>query len=315
MYDILNLKNIFYKLDNYVLLQGFYNLHKKIPLLKNSDDIDLLLDNKDDITKIYGNDIISINNEKVKFNIRYIGDNYYDKKWQKNMIKSRIKHHFFYIMDETNNYYATLYHSLIHKGNIHNKYLDLYETYEKKNNLKSDILSRYYQLLYFMIKNNYEFVRANDKGVSYFKNKYKLNIFIIRKKGLQPDIIENILDKIEKEYQIIDKILINITNLKKFYKKFYANYTKYEKEILISNDNQCLVIVTNRPKGKNPNNLKKKIRKEYIDIFPPNGNIIHSSDTARKGEIQLKLLLSEGLDNFQIRCCTGVNLKYLYKNY
>ena len=305
MYDILNLKNIFYKLDNYVLLRGFYNLHKKIPLLKNSDDIDLLLSNKDDIVKIYGSNIISINNEKVKFNIRYIGDNYYDKKWQKNMIKSRIKHHFFYIMDETNNYYATLYHSLIHKGNIHNKYLDLYETYEKKNNLKSDILSRYYQLLYFMIKNGYEFVRANDKGVGYyFKNKYKLNIFIIRKKGLQRDIIENILGKIEKEYQIIDKILININNLKKFYKKFYANYTEYEKEILISNDNQCLVIVTNHPKGKNPNNFKKKIRKEYIDIFPPYGNIIHSSDTARQSEIQLKLLLNERLDNFQIRCCT-----------
>ena len=112
------LKLIFDKLTNYVVLRGHDDLHKRIPLLKNSDDIDILLTNKDDIVKLCGNNIVVINNERVKFDRRYIGDNYYDSKWQQNMIVTKVNRHFFYVLDEQNNYYATLYHSLIHKGKI-----------------------------------------------------------------------------------------------------------------------------------------------------------------------------------------------------
>jgi len=288
---------IFNKLDNYVVLRGYGNLHKEVPLLKNKDDIDLLLTNSNDIIKICKRNIIKIDKERVKFDVRYIGDNYYDIKWQKNMIKNRIKHHYFYVLDEKNNYYSTLYHSLIHKGFIHNKYIDLYKTYEINNNLNSDTLSRYYQLLCFMISNNYKFTRANDKGVGFKKNKYKLNLFIIRKKGMRKDIIEYILSEIKKDYTIIDKILININNKQKFYKKFYGNYEEHKDDIEKVNDNQCMVIITNRPKDPTP--LKKQIRKKYKKFYPPIGNIIHTSDSSEDCEKELQLLLNEKIDNFK----------------
>ena len=293
------IKQIFDKLTNYVVLRGYDDLHKKIPLLKNSDDIDILVTEKNDIVKLCGNNIVVINNERVKFDRRYIEDNYYDSKWQKNMIATKVKRHFFYILDESNNYYATLYHSLIHKGQITNKYEKLYKTFENKHKLNSDILSRYYQLLIFMLRNNYSFTRALDKGVGFFKNKYKLNLFIIRKKGMEKDIIENILNQIENEYQILDKLLINISNKQKFYSSFYGNYDEHKNDIEKNNDNQCLVIITNNPDDMNPNELKEKIRKQYINFYPPLGNIIHSSDSSNDCDKELELLFNENIDNFK----------------
>lgn len=297
--NIKPIKQIFDKLANYVVLRGYDELHIKIPLLKNNDDIDILLTKKDDIVNICGNNIVVLNNEHVKFDRRFIGDNYYDNKWQQNMIATREKKYFFYVLDEENNYYATLYHCLIHKGQIHNKYEKLFKNFENKHIFSSDILSRFYQLLRFMFKKNYSFTKPQDTGVGFFKDQYKLNLFIIRKKGLVKEIIEDILNQIQNQYQILDKILININNKKKFYSNFYGNYNKHKDDIEKNNDNQCLAIITNNPDDINPNELKQKIRKQYIKFYPPEGNIIHSSDSSIDCEKELEMLFNENIDNFK----------------
>ena len=127
----------------------------------------------------------------------------------------------------------------------------------------------------------------------------KLNLFIIRKKGMKREIIENILNQIQNEYQILDKILININNKKKFYSNFYGNYDKHKDDIEKNNDNQCLAIITNNPDDINPNELKQKIRKQYIKFYPPLGNIIHSSDSSNDCEKELEMLFNENIDNFK----------------
>ncbi len=131
------------------------------------------------------------------------------------------------------------------------------------------------------------------------KPNQKLNLFIIRKKGMVREIIENILNQIENEYQILDKILININNKKKFYSNFYGNYDKHKDDIEKNNDNQCLAIITNNPDDINPNELKQKIRKQYIKFYPPLGNIIHSSDSSADCEKELEMLFNENVDNFK----------------
>ena len=130
------------------------------------------------------------------------------------------------------------------------------------------------------------------------KPNQKLNLFIIRKKGMKREIIENILNQIQNEYQILDKILTNINNKKKFYSNFYGNYDKNKDDIEKNNDNQCLAIITNNPNNKEPNELKQKIRKQYIKFYPPLGNIIHSSDSSHDCENELNLLFNENIDNF-----------------
>ena len=132
------------------------------------------------------------------------------------------------------------------------------------------------------------------------KPQQKLNIFIIRKKGMRKDIIDNVLSYIKKDkYHIIDMMIININNKKKFYKQFYNNFENFQENILNTNDNQCLLIITNLPKDKDPEIVKKRIRKQYIKFYPPIGNIIHSSDTTNECEKELALLLDEHIDNFR----------------
>tara|TARA_B100000886_G_scaffold339921_1_gene306969 strand:+ start:1895 stop:2995 length:1101 start_codon:yes stop_codon:yes gene_type:complete len=137
----------------------------------------------------------------------------------------------------------------------------------------------------------------------------KLNLFIIRKKGMIKDIIEYVIKEIEKEYDILDKIVVNINNKKKFYSNFYESYDKHKEDIDKVNDNQCLAIITNNPDNKNPNNLKKKIRQKYIKFFPPLGNIIHCSDSSKDCEEELKLLFDENNDNFK-----NIGTYYTQKN-
>jgi nucleoside diphosphate kinase len=127
----------------------------------------------------------------------------------------------------------------------------------------------------------------------------KLMLFIIRKKGMEKETIEYIINEIENEYQILDKILININNKKKFYSNFYNNYETHKDNIDKANDNQCLAIITNNREDKNPHEIKTKIRNQYTIFYPPIGNIIHCSDSSEDCEEELKLLLNENIDNFK----------------
>ena len=184
--------------------------------------------------------------------------------------------------------------------------------YDKQSNWSIKHINRINELLSFVNKdefnkiciycftseqNIYEYLTAK-KFNKINKPTQKLNLFIIRKKGMKQEIIENILNQIENKYQILDKILININNKKKFYSNFYGNYDKYKDNIEKNNDNQCLAIITNNPDNLNPNELKQEIRKQYINFYPPLGNIIHSSDSYIDCEKELELLFNENIDNF-----------------
>ena len=301
------LKGILDKVKDYAVLRGYDDLHKKVPELPKGEDIDILLRGGNDIVDAVGANIVNISNKTVKFDRRYIGDGYYDENWQKNMLKTKSRHQFFYILDEINRYYATLYHSLIHKGAIHKKYKKMYVELEKKLGVKienEDVLQRYYHLLRFMIKNGYNFTRAVDTGVGFFKDKYKLNLFILRKAAMKKHVIDHVMSEIkQKGYKVIDIILININNNKKFCKNFYDNYNDFEKEILRDNENQCLAIVTDLPKNSQPNVFKNEIRAQYVDFYPnpggSPGNIIHASDSSGECERELALLLNENITSFK----------------
>ena len=131
------------------------------------------------------------------------------------------------------------------------------------------------------------------------KPNQKLNLFIIRRKGMEKDIIEYVIKEIEKDFSILDKIIININDKKKFYNNFYDNYDEHKEDIEKINDNQCLAIITNNPDDKSPINLKKKIRQKYVKFFPPLGNIVHCSDSSKDCDEELNLLFNENIDNFK----------------
>lgn len=68
--------------------------------------------------------IVNIGGTKVVLDLRSLGDDYYDTKWQRSMIKNRAKKDGrFYIMDEVNYYYSLIYHAVLQKKALADDYL------------------------------------------------------------------------------------------------------------------------------------------------------------------------------------------------
>lgn len=176
-----DLKNFFKKIDstNYVIMRNFDNILKDI---NNGGDIDILIPNKEDF--IRNSDAKALNDDKDCFNykvtigdheipidVRIIGDNYYDEKWERNMIKQRIKRDFFYCLDEQNFKYSVLYHCLFHKDDIPQKYVaflvDNFGDDMRKSNLMM-ILRRYLKSAGYTVS------RPTDQGVFFNKRNYRM---------------------------------------------------------------------------------------------------------------------------------------------
>jgi hypothetical protein len=216
---------------------------------------------------------------------------------KKYLFDNLIKKDNYYIPNSISEIILLIYRNIYDKqGNWSNKHINRIE--ELIVDIEKDEFNKICNYCFTSDKNIYEYLKTKQFS-KISKPEQKLNLFIIRKKGMKKEIIENVLNQIKNEYQILDKIIVNINNKKKFYSNFYENYEKHKDDIEKSNENQCFVIITNNPDDKNPNKLKEKIRKQYIKFYPPLGNIIHSSDSSEDCEKELEILFNENISNFK----------------
>tara|TARA_B100000989_G_scaffold295832_1_gene277684 strand:+ start:1781 stop:2782 length:1002 start_codon:yes stop_codon:yes gene_type:complete len=110
---------------------------------------------------------VIINNKKVLFDFRSIGDNYYDKKLQKDILDTRIKHpNGFYIPNNEMHLYSLIYHAVIHKPKISSTYVKVFKQYGLKDSEinKHDLKIK---LDIFMKKYGYFYVKP-EPSVGYF---------------------------------------------------------------------------------------------------------------------------------------------------
>tara|TARA_B100001094_G_scaffold331692_1_gene400923 strand:- start:2680 stop:3720 length:1041 start_codon:yes stop_codon:yes gene_type:complete len=120
--------------------------------------------------------LVQFADKEVTNDTRFIGDNYYCKSWQKDMLKNRKLHNGFYIMDDKNHFYSLLYHALIHKQDISNTYIKTFLELGLKlgvNINNNNVHQRdHLKLLLdvFMHENGYEYVKASDQGVFFNRN-------------------------------------------------------------------------------------------------------------------------------------------------
>ena len=170
-----DLKEIFYVLNettDYVVLRNYEYLPKKYELGEHSD-IDILCRSQENIIKIlkgtqyYKNKKrakykIRVNNSYINFDLRYVGDNYYDPKWEDAILNNKEIYNEFYIPSKNDHNYSLIYHALIHKKRIANDYR------EKLNiNNQDDQKNRFLELKKFMDENDYKFVYPKDYSVFY----------------------------------------------------------------------------------------------------------------------------------------------------
>jgi hypothetical protein len=159
---------------NYVILRNFENFpdelisseHADVDILTNEKfQIPFLLNMKKINSKNVGySPLIDINGKKVKFDVRYVEDGYYDQFWAKNILKNKIKtDEGFFVPSNEDYFYSLLYHMLIHKSRIQKDYSDrLFEIIpdsikEKYDRQDFDNLEKLMQILKnFMQKNGYK---------------------------------------------------------------------------------------------------------------------------------------------------------------
>ena len=169
-----SLNQLFYILNNtcrYVVLRNFEGLPESFHV-GSHEDIDILTDNYNEIlhiakaTPVFKQNyrvqcLTKVDGKNVQFDFRYVGDGYYDKKWEKEILDNRIISNDVYIPDSDNYKYMILYHALIHKKFIASDYIERLNSMFGENNWNLDTLTA------FMNRNNYSYCEPVDLSVGF----------------------------------------------------------------------------------------------------------------------------------------------------
>lgn len=172
---------------NYVVLRNFQDL-LNIQKLDTIKDIDILTDDFWQISYIVNKKLrkkgesgpssyVIVGNKKIKFDFKNLGDDYYDKRWEEDILqKRRLYKNTFYIPDEENLFYSLLYHMLIHKKSLHEKYLGVLQELAQKldiqdfSNIQNNPDELKTQLDNFLNRKNYSY--TNTKSYQLTHNEF-----------------------------------------------------------------------------------------------------------------------------------------------
>ncbi len=183
-----SLKELFYTLNNtinYVVLRGLENV-ETFETSEQHGDIDILAEEYAETVYII-NGIPKINvhrphyevlvgTKKVLIDIWETGKNYYDKKWEKDILQHKVLQNGFYSPNLENRFYLLIYHSIIHKSRIADDYHQKAEDMFLRLKLDSSVqvknypyaFDAYFKLLKeFMYRQHYVFTKPLDKSVYY----------------------------------------------------------------------------------------------------------------------------------------------------
>lgn len=182
-----SVQELFFAFNNsidYVVLRNFECLPDEYNI-EGHGDIDLMVENLNYVKYLTGAKpgyphkkhrcyyYININNEDVPFDFRHVSDNYYDVKWQLDILKTReLTSGGFYIPNSVHYFYSLLYHAIVQKPVFGADYklriqklsknitgLNVEENYSTLDYL--NVLSEYFK------SNTYNFVIPKDRSVHF----------------------------------------------------------------------------------------------------------------------------------------------------
>ena len=213
LFDILNYS------VKYVILRNFENLDEQ--LTSKHPDVDLLVENRKLAADILNAKpttkksfrtqyVVKVKGRDINFDLRYLGDNYYDLKFQQDILNNRKKYKYFYVPDDELLLYSLIYHALIHKTFISPDYINVFEKLFQKLNINYD-RSIFVEtnlldfLIDFMYKKGYSFVEPYDLTVGFNTRLINQRIFI--EKSLKRKLFEKYIDLRSKPKRLAKKIL------------------------------------------------------------------------------------------------------------
>lgn len=111
---------------------------------------------------------VIIDDKEIDFDLRSIGDGYYDAKWQKDMLASKVLNKNFYIPERNNYLNSLLYHALIHKKEIHSSYSRIFNSF----NLPKGKLQKWEFLNKFLEAKNYSITKPEPSVFYIFQQNH-----------------------------------------------------------------------------------------------------------------------------------------------
>lgn len=189
-----SIQQLFYVLNNTIKYCVLRN-HECIPdeyTVEGHGDIDLLVEHRNyavRLTKalpVYPQKeyrvyhIIKIAGKDIPFDFRFVGDNYYDPKWENDILETRVmQKNLFYTPNPMHQYYSLLYHAYVQKPYVKNDYFAKLSMYASKTDVgyKESAISSIQQLNRFIEDNKYKYVQPYDKTV-FYNNKNLKSVYV-----------------------------------------------------------------------------------------------------------------------------------------
>lgn len=106
---------------------------------------------------------VRIGERSVLFDFRHVGDQYYDSKMQRDMLRTRCAYKMFFVPNYHYHIYSVVYHAVVHKNHISPSYTTILNTYRfpRTRNALLPLLRA------FMTHHGYRFTRP-EPSVGYF---------------------------------------------------------------------------------------------------------------------------------------------------
>lgn len=191
-----SISQLFYLLNNtikYCVLRNHECLPEK-NAVDNHGDIDLLVEDRNYIKyltlahnvyniayRVYH--VICIAGKDIPFDFRYVGDNYYDKGWEEEILERRqLLPKGIYVPNDEDQFYTLLYHAYIQKRTIADDYITKLSFYSNKISVNyNPSTSASISLLdEFMKQNNYEYIKPKDTTVFFNLQSLQLSSYAFR---------------------------------------------------------------------------------------------------------------------------------------
>jgi hypothetical protein len=189
VFELLNQNKV-----NYAILRNYDNLLDDNIYMDGHGDIDLICEDSAvfaEVIKAYPQEFhvkngkpdgshyyTYVKNNYVSLDLRHIGDGYYCKKWEKEMLERKVLHNGFYVLNEEDYFYTLIYHAIYQKPLLSAAYRNRITEMAKNLNLdyadsaSSDFISL---LEIYMKNNNYRYQYPKDKYVPFKKKNIQDN--------------------------------------------------------------------------------------------------------------------------------------------
>ncbi len=165
---------------DYLILRNWEDIYNESLYGAGKEDIDILCRSKKDFIEQTGakpihnckhrdNYYVNYGPLKIRFDIRWVGDNYYPREWEEHMLRNKeLSSLGVYVASLEDYCYSLAYHSVFQKKNISEKYLKniniAFGELTGENRNMDDVLI-FEELNKFMQKHRYNFVIPQDPAV------------------------------------------------------------------------------------------------------------------------------------------------------